>query len=82
TGEHMKVMKDGAMFGNAGHYNVEINEPDLIALSKGPKKRVRHALDEYELKDGRRLYLLGEGRLVNLTAAEGHPSVREAFAAS
>ncbi|MFW9927341.1 MAG: adenosylhomocysteinase [Candidatus Thorarchaeota archaeon] len=74
TGEHMKVMKDGAMFGNAGHYNVEINEPDLIALSKGPKKRVRHALDEYELKDGRRLYLLGEGRLVNLTAAEGHPS--------
>ncbi|UCE11425.1 MAG: adenosylhomocysteinase [Candidatus Thorarchaeota archaeon] len=74
TGEHMKVMKDGAMFGNAGHYNVEINEPDLIELSKGPKKRVRHALDEYELKDGRRLYLLGEGRLVNLTAAEGHPS--------
>ncbi|MFW9794155.1 MAG: adenosylhomocysteinase [Candidatus Thorarchaeota archaeon] len=74
TGEHFKVMKDGAMFGNAGHYNVEINEPDLVAQSKGPKRRVRHALDEYELKDGRRLYLLGEGRLVNLTAAEGHPS--------
>jgi adenosylhomocysteinase len=74
TGEHMKIMKDGAMFGNAGHYNVEINEPDLVALSKGPKKRVRHALDEYVLKDGRRLYLLGEGRLVNLAAAEGHPS--------
>jgi adenosylhomocysteinase len=74
TGEHFKVMKDGAMFGNAGHYNVEINEPDLIALSKGAKKRVRHALDEYELKDGRRLYLLGEGRLVNLAAGEGHPS--------
>ncbi len=75
TGEHFKVMKDGAMFGNAGHYNVEINEPDLIALSK-PKKRVRHALDEYEQSDGRRLYLLGEGRLVNLAAAEGHPSVK------
>ncbi|NHI88945.1 MAG: adenosylhomocysteinase [Candidatus Thorarchaeota archaeon] len=74
TGDHFKVMKDGAMFGNAGHYNVEVNEPDLIALSKGPKKRVRHALDEYEMKDGRRLYLLGEGRLVNLAAAEGHPS--------
>lgn len=73
TGEHMKVMKDGAILGNAGHYNVEINEPDLVSLSKG-KKRVRHALDEYELKDGRRIYLLGEGRLVNLVAAEGHPS--------
>ncbi|MFX1332331.1 MAG: adenosylhomocysteinase, partial [Promethearchaeota archaeon] len=66
TRNHFEVMKDGAMFGNAGHYNVEINEPDLIALSKGSKRRVRHALDEYELKDGRRLYLLGEGRLVNL----------------
>ncbi|MFX1482760.1 MAG: adenosylhomocysteinase [Promethearchaeota archaeon] len=74
TGEHFEVMKDGAIFGNAGHYNVEINEPDLIALSKGPKRRVRHALDEYVLKDGRTLYLLGEGRLVNLAAAEGHPS--------
>ncbi len=82
TGEHMKVMKDGAIMGNAGHYNVEINEPDLIKLSKGPKKRVRHALDEYEMMDGRRLYLLGEGRLVNLTAAEGHPSEKLAFVAA
>ena len=73
TGEHMKVMKDGAIFGNAGHYNVEICEPDLIELSTG-KKRVRPALDEYLMKDGRRLYMLGEGRLVNLVAAEGHPS--------
>ncbi|NWF96537.1 MAG: adenosylhomocysteinase [Candidatus Thorarchaeota archaeon] len=73
TGRHMRVMKDGAMMGNAGHYNVEVNEPDLIALSKS-KKRVRHALDEYVTKDGRVLYLLGEGRLVNLVAAEGHPS--------
>jgi adenosylhomocysteinase len=73
TGEHMKVMKDGAIFGNAGHYNVEICEPDLNELSTG-KKRVRPALDEYLMKDGRRLYLLGEGRLINLVAAEGHPS--------
>ncbi|TFF96408.1 adenosylhomocysteinase, partial [Candidatus Thorarchaeota archaeon] len=72
-GEHMKVMKDGAIMGNAGHYNVEVNEPDLIALSKG-KKRVRHALDEYETKDGRHLYLVGEGRLINLAAGSGHPS--------
>lgn len=81
TGAHMKVMKSGAIMGNAGHYNVEINEPDLIAMSK-PKKRVRHALDEYETEDGRFLYLLGEGRLVNLAAAEGHPSEKLAFAAS
>ncbi|MFW9844315.1 MAG: adenosylhomocysteinase [Candidatus Thorarchaeota archaeon] len=73
TGAHIKVMKDGAILGNAGHYNVEINEPDLDALSK-EKKRVRHALDQYTLKDGRNIYLLGEGRLVNLAAAEGHPS--------
>lgn len=73
TGEHMKLMKDGAILGNAGHYNVEVNTNDLAALSDG-KKRVRPALDEYMLKDGRRLYLLGEGRLVNLVAAEGHPS--------
>ncbi len=73
TGEHVKVMKDGAILGNSGHYNVEINEPDLVALSTG-KRRVRHALDEYTMKDGRVIYLLGEGRLVNLTAAEGHSS--------
>ncbi|MHA2240744.1 MAG: adenosylhomocysteinase [Candidatus Thorarchaeota archaeon] len=73
TGEHFKVMKDKAIFGNAGHYNVEINEPDLDAISTG-KRRVRHALDEYKIKDGRVLYMLGEGRLVNLAAAEGHPS--------
>jgi adenosylhomocysteinase len=73
TGEHMDVMKNGAIMGNAGHYNVEVNEPDLVALSKG-KKRVRHALDEYETKDGRHLYLLAEGRLVNLVAGDGHPA--------
>ncbi|MBN2229409.1 MAG: adenosylhomocysteinase [Candidatus Thorarchaeota archaeon] len=73
TGAHIKVMKDGAILGNAGHYNVEINEPELMALTK-EKKRVRHALDQYTLKDGRNIYLLGEGRLVNLAAGEGHPS--------
>lgn len=80
TGTHIKEMKDGAILGNAGHYNVEINEPDLAKLSTG-KRRVRPSLDEYTLKDGRIVYLLGEGRLVNLVAAEGHPSVRRAFAA-
>jgi adenosylhomocysteinase len=80
TGAHIKKMKDGAILGNAGHYNVEINEPDLLAQST-KKTRVRHALDEYTMKDGRHIYLLGEGRLVNLAAAEGHPSVRRAFAA-
>jgi adenosylhomocysteinase len=73
TGDHMKKMKTSAVLGNLGHYNVEINEPDLMALSKS-KTRIRHALDEYETKDGRFIYLIGEGRLVNLAAASGHPS--------
>jgi adenosylhomocysteinase len=73
TDAHMKKMKTGAVLGNLGHYNVEINEPDLMALSKS-KTRIRHALDEYETKDGRFIYLIGEGRLVNLAAASGHPS--------
>lgn len=73
TAEHMKVMKNGTIMGNAGHYNVEVNIGDLESLSKG-KKRVRQALDEYAMKNGKSLYLLAEGRLVNLVAAEGHPS--------
>ncbi len=73
TGAHIKEMKDGVVLGNAGHYNVEINEPDLDKLSTR-KRRVRPSLDEYTLEDGRIVYLLGEGRLVNLAAAEGHPS--------
>ena len=73
TKVHMKKMKSGAVLGNLGHYNVEINEPDLMALSKS-KTRIRHALDEYETKDGRFIYLIGEGRLVNLAAGSGHPS--------
>ncbi len=71
--EHMELMKDGAILANAGHFNVEISIPDLESLSS-EKRRVRPYLDEYRLRDGRRLYLLAEGRLVNLVAAEGHPS--------
>jgi adenosylhomocysteinase len=71
--QHMKEMKDGAMLANSGHFNVEINISALEGLSES-KRRIRPDLDEYTLKDGRRIYLLGEGRLVNLAAAEGHPS--------
>jgi adenosylhomocysteinase len=71
--QHLKIMKDGAMLANSGHFNVEINISALEGLSES-KRRIRPDLDEYMLKDGRRIYLLGEGRLVNLAAAEGHPS--------
>jgi adenosylhomocysteinase len=71
--EHMQKMKDGAIMCNSGHFNVEINIPDLESLSKS-KRTIRSNMEEYTLKDGRRLYLLAEGRLVNLAAAEGHPS--------
>lgn len=71
--EHMLRMKDGAIIGNSGHFNVEVNIPDLEEISVS-KKTVRPNLEEYLLKDGRRLYLLAEGRLVNLASAEGHPS--------
>lgn len=71
--DHFKLMKDGAILANSGHFNVEINIPALEALSQS-KRRLRPFVDEYTLKDGRRLYLLGEGRLINLAAAEGHPS--------
>jgi adenosylhomocysteinase len=69
----MLKMKDGAIIANSGHFNVEISLPDLESLSK-EKRLIRPNLEEYTLKDGRRLYLLAEGRLVNLAAAEGHPS--------
>jgi adenosylhomocysteinase len=71
--EHMQKMKDGAIMCNSGHFNVEINIPDLESLSKA-KRTMRPNMEEYTLKDGRKLYLLAEGRLVNLAAAEGHPS--------
>jgi adenosylhomocysteinase len=71
--EHMEKMKDGAIIANSGHFNVEISLKDLEKLSK-TKRTIRPNLEEYLLKDGRKLYLLAEGRLVNLAAAEGHPS--------
>ncbi len=73
TGEHFEKMKDGAVLCNSGHFNVEI---DIGALEKmsSTKRPARPFVDEYVMRDGRRLYLLGEGRLVNLAAAEGHPA--------
>jgi adenosylhomocysteinase len=70
---HLSQMKDGAILANSGHFNVEINIPALEKLSKS-KRQMRPFVEEYNLADGRRLYLLGEGRLINLTAAEGHPA--------
>jgi adenosylhomocysteinase len=71
--EHMQKMKEGVIMCNSGHFNVEISIPDLESLSKA-KRTMRPNMEEYTLKDGRHLYLLAEGRLVNLAAAEGHPS--------
>ena len=70
---HFQVMKDGAILANSGHFNVEINIVALESLAHS-KRRIRTFVDEYTLGDGRHLYLLGEGRLVNLAAAEGHPA--------
>ncbi len=70
---HFEVMKDGAILGNSGHFNVEINIPALEEMSV-KKRKIRRFLDEYTLKDGRKIYLAGEGRLINLAAAEGHPA--------
>ena len=71
--EHMLEMKDGAIIANSGHFNVEINIPDLESISSS-KRTLRPNLEEYSLQNGRKLYLLAQGRLVNLAAAEGHPS--------
>jgi adenosylhomocysteinase len=71
---HFEVMKDGAIVSNSGHFNVEINIPALEELAVDPPRRVRPFVDEYSLRDGRKIHLLGEGRLINLAAAEGHPS--------
>ncbi|HEY5604793.1 MAG TPA: adenosylhomocysteinase, partial [Gammaproteobacteria bacterium] len=71
--QHLQVMKDGCVLANSGHFNVEINIPALEALAV-EKHRRREYVDEYRLRDGRRLRLLAEGRLVNLAAAEGHPA--------
>ncbi len=70
---HLQVMKEGAILANSGHFNVEINIPALESLAHS-KRRIRTVIDEYTLNNGRHLYLLGEGRLINLAAAEGHPA--------
>ncbi len=72
--EHFLKMKDGALLANSGHFNVEINIEDLAELAEDIVRQVRPNVDEFRLKDGKRLYLLAEGRLINLAAAEGHPA--------
>jgi adenosylhomocysteinase len=71
--QHFELMKDGAIISNSGHFNVEIDIPSLEKLSSS-KRTTRTFVDEYTMKDGRRINLLGEGRLINLAAAEGHPA--------
>lgn len=73
TGEHYKVMKDGAILSNAGHFDVEVNKPELEALAVSIRT-VRRNIVEYLLADGRKFYILAEGRLVNLAAGDGHPA--------
>jgi adenosylhomocysteinase len=70
---HFPLLKDGAIISNSGHFNVEINIPELEKISV-EKRRPREFVDQFVLRDGRRINLLAEGRLVNLAAAEGHPS--------
>ncbi|MGF7237550.1 MAG: adenosylhomocysteinase [Frankia sp.] len=72
--EHFELAKDGAIFANSGHFDIEIDVKALREMAVAPPRRVRHQTDEYVLADGRRLLLLAEGRLVNLGAAEGHPA--------
>jgi adenosylhomocysteinase len=71
--EHFEVMKDGAIICNSGHFNVEIDIPSLEEMAVS-RRMMRDFVEEFTMKDGRRLILLGEGRLINLAAAEGHPS--------
>jgi adenosylhomocysteinase len=71
--QHFEVMKDGAIISNSGHFNVEIDIPSLEKLSSS-KRATRNFVEEYTMKDGRRINLLGDGRLINLAAAEGHPA--------
>jgi adenosylhomocysteinase len=71
--EHFQAMQNGAILANSGHFNVEIDIPALESLSTG-RRRVREFVDEYTLEDGRKIFILGEGRLINLASAEGHPA--------
>lgn len=70
---HFEAMKDGAVIANSGHFNVEINIPALEKMAV-EKRQARPFVDEYLMSDGRRIFLLGEGRLINLASAEGHPA--------
>jgi len=72
--EHMQTMKDGAILANSGHFNVEIDIPGLEKIAKANRPDVRRFVDEYTLPNGNRIYLLADGRLINLAAAEGHPA--------
>jgi adenosylhomocysteinase len=72
-GEHVELMRDGAILANSGHFDVEIDKEALAGLATATR-RLRGSVDEYTMSDGRKIYLLGEGRLVNLAAAEGHPA--------
>src|SRR5947207_15687351 len=72
TKDHFDVMKDGAIISNSGHFNVEIDIPALEKMSSS-KRTTRSSVEEYSLRDGRKINLLGEGRLINLASAEGHP---------
>lgn len=74
SGKHFEKMKDGAVVANAGHFNVEIDIPALKDMTES-RRSIREFVDEFTLKNGRRIYLLGEGRLINLAAAEGHPAM-------
>ena len=76
--QHFELMKDGAIISNSGHFNVEIDIPALEKMSSS-KRTTRDFVEEYSLKDGRRINLLGEGRLINLAAAEGHPGIRDGY---
>ena len=71
--EHLEVMRDGCVMGNVGHFDNEISKPDLDSLAE-ERTRVRDFVDEYRMKDGRRLYLISDGRLMNLAAGQGHPA--------
>ena len=71
--EHFRTMKDGAVVCNSGHFNVEIDIPALEALSSS-RRTIREFVEEFRLEDGRRIHLLADGRLINLSAAEGHPA--------
>jgi len=72
--KHFILMKDGVMIANSGHFNVEIDIPALERIAVGSTMKVRNNVDEYKLKNGKRIFLLGKGRLINLVAAEGHPA--------